>query len=299
MYVCYLLLLSSCDKESNDADNFFGFKVKKQDGFDMESITQHLYNEDTVFLAAIRYEKHWIGMFDYHTKEQLQEWNGREIIDRKETVGNYGEEITFNVPNFSISDISKTDWGFVTSPDYCNFLSIDNGFLQGSSKRNVLFLKDDEMIIYTVESPLLYNSHWFKKSVIVRSDSRSNGKSRYIVVSPEGKEIVELKEESFDWVGQEPDLWPISYTDVIEIGWGSKSNHSYCVFRKNYATAETLWETPIPSLTNTEGNPRINITILEQSNPIWKYQIDITNYDGSKKQVICTVDVETGKVTEI
>ena len=46
-------------------------------------------------------------------------------------------------------------------------------------------------------------------------------------------------------------------------------------------------------------NARINTTILEQSNSIWKYRIDITNYDGSKKQVIFTVDVETGKVTEI
>ena len=295
--ICSTLLLPSCDKDHGN-DNFYGYNVENHDGFDMLSITQCSYNQDTAFLTGIKNEKHWIGMFDEHTKEQLQEWNGTETIDRKETVGGYGEETTFNVPNFSISDISKTDWGFVTSPDYCIFLSTDNGYMQGSSKRNVLFLKDDKMIIYTVEFPILFNSHWFKESVVVESPlNGSSSKSRYIVLSPEGEEIVELKKKPSNQIGEENILLPTSYTDGIGIRLGG--DHSYCAFRENYATTEILWETPIPSLTNTEGNPRINITVLEQKNPIWKYQIDITNYDGSKQHFIFTVDVETGKVTEV
>ena len=69
--------------------------------------------------------------------------------------------------------------------------------------------------------------------------------------------------------------------------------------KRDHSAAKTIWSTDILSLKNLEDNARINASILEQNNPIWKYQIDITNYDGSKQQVIFTVDVETGEVIEI
>lgn len=96
-------------------------------------------------------------------------------------------------------------------------------------------------------------------------------------------------------LGEGPQGEPISYTEGIFIARES----DYFIIRHNYQTGKDVWKTSIPSLKDVEDNARINSTILEQSNSIWKYQFDITNYDGSKKQVIFTVDVETGKVTEI
>ena len=87
--ICSLLLLSSCDKdplmgseewEQERRNNFYDYKVKNREGFDMLSITPCAYNEDTAFLTGIKNEKMWIGMFDNHTKEQLKEWNGTKTV---------------------------------------------------------------------------------------------------------------------------------------------------------------------------------------------------------------------------
>lgn len=69
--------------------------------------------------------------------------------------------------------------------------------------------------------------------------------------------------------------------------------------RHNFQTGEDVWSTHIPSLADIESDARVNTTIIEQGTLIWKYQIDITNRDGSKKRVVFTVNVETGEVTEL
>ena len=111
-----------------------------------------------------------------------------------------------------------------------------------------------------------------------------------IIITNKGETICRLKE------GIHSDCQPLSYTDGIYV---SRDSGYMYIIRHNYQTGKDVWKTSIPSLKGVEDNARINSTILEQSNSIWKYQFDIINYDGSKKQVIFTVDVETGKVTEI
>ena len=157
------------------------------------------------------------------------------------------------------------------------------------------------MIVYSAVNPSIIQSHWYQESIVVSSYIRDS--YSYKVVSPEGKEIVELKSKPYNRLIELENLFPVSYTDGIGFyergrGYDNKKCDIY-IHRVNYAISKDLWDIPISSLTNIEKDALFNITILEQSNPIWKFQIDITNYDGSKKQVIFTVDVETGKVTEI
>lgn len=60
--ICSLLLLSSCDKElvkgpgeweQERRNNFYDYKVKNRDGFDMQSIIARSLNDDTTFLRSI------------------------------------------------------------------------------------------------------------------------------------------------------------------------------------------------------------------------------------------------------
>ena len=122
--ICSLLLLSSCDKElvkgpgeweQERRNNFYDYKVKNREGFDMLSITPCAYNEDTVFLTGIKNEKMWIGMFNNHTKEQLKEWNGTKTVERTIKIDKgYGETKLLNVSTFDFrSGIYKTNRGFI------------------------------------------------------------------------------------------------------------------------------------------------------------------------------------------
>lgn len=296
--ICSTLLLPSCDKDhwnEQQGDSFYDYKVKNRDGFDLRSITQCPYNQDTAFLTGIKNEKHWIGMFDEHTKEQLKEWNGTETIKRTIKIDKgYGEIETMRLSAFHFeSDIHKTNWGVVMIPYYTERDSnwtIGMGEAGGRT-RDVLLLNGDKIIVYAFNNPSIANHGWFQESIVISSYEYGN-EINYTVISPDGKKIAEWKG---NFVNGEFNPVPISYTEGIFIDRES----DYFIIRHNYQTGKDVWKTSIPSLKGVEDNARINSTILEQSNSIWKYQIDITNYDGSKKQVIFTVDVETGKVTEV
>lgn len=293
--ICSLLLLSSCDKdplmgseewEQERRNNFYDYKVKNREGFDMLSITPCAYNEDTAFLTGIKNEKMWIGMFNLHTKEQLKEWNGTKTVERTIKIDKgYGETELFNITAFDFrSNIYKTNWGFTAALSY---LHRENTFLTSSDivSKDIFLLNGNEIIVYPLNYPAIANPCWFQESVVANA----------IVLSPKGKKIAEL-EGSYST----KNAVPISYTEgILCVGTNDDGSGDRSVIRHNYQTGKDVWKTSIPSLKDIEMNARINTTILEQSNPIWKFQIDITNYDGSKKQVIFTVDVETGKVTEI
>ena len=298
--ICSLLLLSSCDKdplmgseewEQERRNNFYDYKVKNREGFDMLSITPCAYNEDTAFLTGIKNEKMWIGMFDNHTKEQLKEWNGTKTVERTIKIDKgYGETELFNVTAFDFrSDIYKTNWGFTAALSY---LHRENTLLTSSDivSKDIFLLNGNEIIVYPLNYPAIANPYWFQGSIFVLNMIENCTYS--IILSPDGKKIAEWKG---NFVNGDFNPVPISYTEGIFIDRES----DYLIIRYNYQTGKDVWKTSIPSLKGVEDNARINSTILEQSNPIWKYQIDITNYDGSKKQVIFTVDVETGEVTEI
>ena len=298
--ICSLLLLSSCDKdplmgseewEQERRNNFYDYKVKNREGFDMLSITPCAYNEDTAFLTGIKNEKMWIGMFDNHTKEQLKEWNGTKTVERTIKIDKgYGETELFNVTAFDFrSDIYKTNWGFTAALSY---LHRENTLLTSSDivSKEIFLLNGNEIIVYPLNYPAIANPYWFQGSIFVLNMIENCTYS--IILSPDGKKIAEWKG---NFVNGDFNPVPISYTEGIFIDRES----DYFIIRYNYQTGKDVWKTSIPSLKGVEDNARINSTILEQSNPIWKYQIDITNYDGSKKQVIFTVDVETGEVTEI
>ena len=298
--ICSLLLLSSCDKdplmgseewEQERRNNFYDYKVKNREGFDMLSITPCAYNEDTAFLTGIKNEKMWIGMFDNHTKEQLKEWNGTKTVERTIKIDKgYGETELFNVTAFDFrSDIYQTNWGFT---DALSYLPRENTLLTSSDivAKDIFLLNGNEIIVYPLNYPAIANPYWFQGSIFVLNMIENCTYS--IILSPDGKKIAEWKG---NFVNGDFNPVPISYTEGIFIDRES----DYFIIRYNYQTGKDVWKTSIPSLKGVEDNARINSTILEQSNPIWKYQIDITNYDGSKKQVIFTVDVETGEVTEI
>ena len=297
--ICSLLLLSSCDKdplmgseewEQERRNNFYDYKVKNREGFDMLSITPCAYNEDTAFLTGIKNEKMWIGMFDNHTKEQLKEWNGTKTVERTIKIDKgYGETELFNVTAFDFrSDIYKTNWGFTAALSY---LHRENTLLTSSDivSKDIFLLNGNEIIVYPLNYPAIANPYWFQGSIFVLNMIENCTYS--IILSPDGKKIAEWKG---NFVNGDFNPVPISYTEGI-----FDRESDYFIIRYNYQTGKDVWKTSIPSLKGVEDNARINSTILEQSNPIWKYQIDITNYDGSKKQVIFTVDVETGEVTEI
>ena len=294
--------MGSVEWEEQQRDNFYGYKVENRDGFDMLSITKCGYNEDTTFLTGIKNEKHWIGMFDEQTKKQLREWNGTETIEREMKIDlGYGETYTLDVSCFGLYLFEKTAWGFVAVPKYTHrepYVSVAGGEIS----KDILLLNGNKLIVYPLNNPGIVQPHWFQESIVVSSYEYGGEGTDYTVLSPDGKKVAEWNSGIFD---VKSDAFPVSYIEGIFL------NHEYSydidliytdywvILRHNYLTEKDVWKTSIPSLKDLKNDARISTTVLEQGNPIWKYRIDVTNRDGSKQQVLFTVNVETGALTEI
>jgi hypothetical protein len=303
------LFLLSCEKNDTEIPSSKGImsfydNIKNKEGIDINGLDGVNANEpdelasshaiecahgDTVVLWGFRNNKIWISFFDKETKKQLIEWNSVEDIKRNIKIDKgYGEFEKVYLDKFSILSLIYMPFGFLgrCSYEYKNDRII---------KDWILLNKDKLVYIDTTIDDKTYQPNyfklWYNNSIILDSHSHLYERDHYIIIiTNQGETICRLKEKIHS------DCQPLSYTDGIYV---CRDFGDMYIIRHNYQTGKDVWKTSIPSLKGVEDNARINSTILEQSNPIWKYQIDITNYDGSKKQVIFTVDVETGKVTEI
>lgn len=174
--ICSLLLLSSCDKEplmgseeweQERRNNFYDYKVKNRDGFDMQSIIARSLNDDTTFLFGIKNERMWIGMFDNHTKEQLKEWNGTETIERTIKIDKgYGEYEFHNVVAI-FADFYKTNWGFVGELKHLLNKRTFTWDSRDEFKKNILLLNGNEIIVYPLNYPAIANPYWFQGSILI------------------------------------------------------------------------------------------------------------------------------------
>lgn len=293
-------------EKPEEPDPFQGYLVKNKEGFDINSINILCYNEDSTFLTGFRNEKLWVALFNEHTNERLHEWNGTESFDRTIDINlGYGEHDIFEAISFSFhvgeDEIfeqnywsRKTSWGYAFAP---SFKKNDTE----SAIKYIFILNGDRILIHDCQESYMRHSNWYNNSMIISTNNEED--FEYIVLSAEGEYITTLH------IANPIDdyTYPLSYTDGLDFtawGVGSFGQNSCWGFVRyrytdEYATTDAVWRSVITASDEIDLNARISETVLERSDPVWKFQIDAVNPDGSKKQVICTVDVETGKVTEI
>ncbi len=70
------------------------------------------------------------------------------------------------------------------------------------------------------------------------------------------------------------------------------------VARINYRTAQNMWgeQRYINLPFNYEAKAKLSYSIADKSSEIWKYKVNITYYDGTKKEVTLNVNIENGTV---
>lgn len=323
--------------ENPSDDGIMGYinNIKDKDGIDLNSIDGRNLNPhfnefsdidcahgDTAVLWGLRNNKLWLSFFNNKTKQQLIEWNSSEEVTKniKITINKgYGESETFYYDTFSLYYLHYTPFGYIGFCQYRNqyygtkllkdwfIINNENIYFFNTSKddkiyqpkRNYKLWYNNSVIISFSELPTDLSSltgisdisnivdlyHLLEK--FPNANYKIPNLDRYTcVINNHGETICRLKDNYII------NSQPLSYTDGISLS----SDH---ITRHNSQTGEDVWCTHIPSLADIESDARVNTTIVEQGTLIWKYQIDITNRDGSKKRVVFTVNVETGEVTEL
>ena len=83
----------------------------------------------------------------------------------------------------------------------------------------------------------------------------------------------------------------ISYEEAIFL------SRDWDLSRFDLSRSESKWISPIRILKeNMQRNAQLTVSIENKSGNLWEYKCDILYYEGNKKQVRFSVDIETGEV---
>ena len=59
---------------------------------------------------------------------------------------------------------------------------------------------------------------------------------------------------------------------------------------------EDLWHIQVPQLNDEPADAKIEVSVEDNSKRVWKYNVNIIHYDGTKKNVTFEVDIDNGTI---
>ena len=242
-------------------------------------------NEDnTYFFTGVKDEKLLINVYNKESGETLQ-WLGDTPVEETIRVHQgYGEYITYAVDSIRLSNIVRTEWGYVARPEYLVKRMDGNG--TDVIVKDLLLLNGEGKIVYReLEDSSPFYRGWYDGSVLFYTDGTC------FILSQKGDEIIHHKNPIFDHITHADHAEPISYEEAMVFDY--RSLYRYDLRNEKGA----VWETPVDVLNQyMTPDARLTVSIESKSGNIWRYKCDILYYDGSTKQVSFAVNIDTGEI---
>jgi hypothetical protein len=256
--------LPNDNNQINKTDKVFAEYIK-----DYSNILCRAYRggESSVILSGIKNNHLWFSEFNTATKNPNMTWEDLEETDTiQKLYKGYGEyeilHVKYAIPNY----YKQTSSG--------NIVTFDIG------RRQTIFTSNKK----SKRTQLQNNSigipnDWYSESVFI-------GDCCY---SYEGDTIY-LAKSSPKFENGKIDTELISYEEGITF------SGSY-ISKYNYKDAKSVWGVNITSPFDIPSDAKRNYTILNNSTNIWEYKVDVTFYDGTKKDFTFKINIDNGKIT--
>lgn len=216
--------------------------------------------------CGVKNNRLWMASFDIKTKKKLMEWMDTkefEIVQRIDL--GYGE-----YKEIVVSFIC------IVNTLICNDSFVSQLLIDKTDKRELLNIFKTPTSFKEVKeevqgSRLMLFKHWHQDSYFANNICYSfDGSIRYVSKhSPNGL--------------------PISYEEGIE-------ESTTSITRYNYKEGEIIWNTSITPPFDIPSDARSTITLLDNSTNIWKYKVDYTFYDGTKKEHTFSINIDNGEI---
>ena len=196
----------------------------------------------------------------------------------------YGGYKTYEVDLVRLEDILTMRWGYVAN---LAFLSRNQEI-----KKDVLILNDQNGINRYEETDSDPYSDirfykWYDESILFYNMYTDS----CLVVSSTGKDIKEFYSSRLYEKLASVNYESISYEEAIFL------SRDWDLSRFDLSRSESKWISPIRILKeNMQRNAQLTVSIENKSGNLWEYKCDILYYEGNKKQVRFSVDIETGEV---
>lgn len=230
------------------------------------------YWENINHFSGLKNNHLWISSYDRTTKEKLWEWTDNRTFDKKRTVHiGYGEYKDIEISSITTYGACAKNNIFIASVEYSG---------ESYGEYNILFKTVMGNLKEIRNEYPAYITDWYKESVFV-------GNCCY---NDMGDTLYVSKVDNGAVRGT-----PVSYEETIMVG---DYQQQLTASRINYKTYKSVWNTehklPFEILSDTKKE----YTLLDNSTNIWKYQLDLLYYDGTKKDYTFYLNIENGEISD-
>lgn len=298
--LCYVL--NSCSRDSDDVNltksSLWGEYIE-----DYSNITcrnEAYYNNDSVLFSGVKKGHLWYAIFSKSSKKKIFEWEDKITIDTAnfQIYKGYGEYVYAKIENITPSFYKKNENGEIVSMR----LNFSTSFYPPISY--ITSFTNREEAIHQFGT---YWRSWYNGSVVLREFSAIDEAVYptitlfpfYKVCDIEGNLLFKYDNSFRNLPVSVSELFstvvePISNTEAI-------CRFGYNLMRWNYDMVKDKWQKRIyvPFEVPADANPKYTYILLDKSTNNWRYKVDMTYFDGTKKDFSFTINIDTGEISYI
>ena len=225
--------------------------------------------------AGLKKNHLWIASFDRESKQRLAEWtDAKEFQKTRRIHMGYGEYKDVTISGIALRQIYSKANSFVALVQ-----------LQGSNYGENLYIFKTPTSVKELKGIDYYSiQEWYKESILIGNCCYTLGGDTIAVLTPQSSSSGTILSSNLS-----------SFTESIMIYKDDFSNSIYLT-KHNYEYDKKIWNVELTELSNDPKDARFEVNLLESSTNIWKYKVDITHYDGTKKDFTFSVNIETGTI---
>ena len=245
---------------------------------DIELLNYHKNGLEQANFSGLREDKLWLASFNVKDKSPIINWTDELPFNRNRRIyKGYGEYEDVTIQQITLlQTIYFNPSEFVASLSY--YFDKDYGYPA------LIFRHDTQTKEVQVKRSEIFAG--FQYSIINNDCCYSLfGDTLYIAEKGCGySNIGTLYTSEF-----------ISHEEAIYTH-RDRDNKGFFVGKRSFKLGEDLWHIQVPQLNDEPADAKIEVSVEDKSTPVWKFNVNITHYDGTKKNVTFEVDTDNGTI---
>ena len=227
--------------------------------------------------SGLKDDKLWLASFKVEDKSPIINWTDELPFNRNHRIyKGYGEYEDVTIQQITLLQAMPFNQDFVASLSY--------SFGKDYSYHALLFKQSSQTKEIQLKDSGFGIGAWYENSII-------NGKCCYSLSG----DTIYVAEKGFGYqnVGTVYSSDLISYQEAI---FTCRDEEGFFVGRRSFKLGQNFWKDQVPELSNEPTDAKIEICVEDKSKPVWKFNVNITHYDGTKKNVTFEVDIDNGTI---
>ena len=242
---------------------------------DIELLNYYKSGLEQANFSGLRDNKLWLASFNVEDKSPIINWTDELPFNRNRRIyKGYGEYEDVTIQQIELLKTIPFNQNFVASLSY--------SFGKDYHYNALLFKQSSQTKEVQVKCSEIFAG--FQYSIINNDCCYSlSGDTLYIA------------EKGFGYsnVGTLYTSELISHEEAI---YTHRDNKGFFVGKRSFKLGEDLWHIQVPQLNDEPADAKIEVSVEDKSTPIWKFNVNIIHYDGTKKNVTFEIDTDNGTI---